>query len=270
MFHFKRIKLGVFLIAFCGWFYVSAMLSTAYAGGPENLILVVNADSPSSKMLANHYIDLRQIPSTNVVYLNGLPDKEITTLTVFKEQILKPIVAAINTRGLQGHIDYIVYSSDFPTSVKVPEHLKALTKIIEDGGGKIQRKLYLPNASITTLTFFAAAVLKDDPGYMTLQSNSYYRRPASRLLSQPFIGKAQEVYQEAVDGITGDDEEALKKIRSNLARPCSKPTRGNLPSRIGWCSATLKWATNARQSNGSTDPSMPAGNIANTPPMTNC
>lgn len=212
----KRISLGVFLVAVCGWGLVGMPLPTAHAGGPENLMLVVNANSPSSKLLANHYVDLRKIPSTNIVYLNGLPDKEITTLEVFREQILKPVIAAIKTRGLESHIDYIVYSSDFPTSVKVPEHLNALSKMFEDAGSKLQRKLYLPNASITTLTYFAGAVLKDDPGYMTLQSNSYYRRPASRLLRQPFIGKAQEVYQDAVDGINGDDQQALKKSEAML------------------------------------------------------
>jgi hypothetical protein len=216
MFNSKRVTLGIFWVAFCGWAMLSIAPSNARAGGPENVMLVVNADSPSSKLLANHYVDLRKIPSTNIVYLNGLPNKEITTLKVFKEQILEPVIAAIKTRGLEGHIDYIVYSSDFPTSVKVPEHLSALTKVFEEAGAKLQRKLYLPNASITTLTFFAAAVLKDDPGYMTLQSNSYYRRPASTLLSRPFIGKAQEAYQEAVDGITGDDDQALKKSEAIL------------------------------------------------------
>lgn len=32
-------------------------------GGPENLVLVVNADSPTSKLIANLYIDGRQIPA---------------------------------------------------------------------------------------------------------------------------------------------------------------------------------------------------------------
>ncbi|MDB4468584.1 hypothetical protein N9093_01865, partial [bacterium] len=46
-------------------------------GGPENLILIVNADSASSKLLANHYIHGRGIPRSNVIYLEGVPDREI-------------------------------------------------------------------------------------------------------------------------------------------------------------------------------------------------
>jgi len=38
--------------------------STAAAGGPENACLVVNADSASSKMIANHYIAMRKIPNS--------------------------------------------------------------------------------------------------------------------------------------------------------------------------------------------------------------
>jgi hypothetical protein len=116
------------LIALAICFCALVPVDRVHAGGPENLMLIINADSPSSKLLANHYIELRKIPTTNVVYLNGLPDKEITTLEVFREQILKPIVEAMKTRGLEGHIDYIVYSSDFPTSIKVPEHLKKLAR----------------------------------------------------------------------------------------------------------------------------------------------
>ena len=40
----------------CGW-----------AQGPENTLVVVNRDSPSSMEIANHYIALRKIPVTNVL-----------------------------------------------------------------------------------------------------------------------------------------------------------------------------------------------------------
>ena len=43
-------------------------------GGPQNVAVVVNTDSSASKLIANEYIDMRGIPATNVVHLNGLPD----------------------------------------------------------------------------------------------------------------------------------------------------------------------------------------------------
>ena len=46
---------------------------TAFAGGgPENVLLVVNANSDSSKMIANWYIHGRGIPARNLVYLDGV------------------------------------------------------------------------------------------------------------------------------------------------------------------------------------------------------
>ena len=104
----KRFKNIFWLALFLCWI---CMGSTVSAGGPETAILVVNADSASSKMIANHYIAMRKIPSTNVVYLNGVPPTETISLDQFKKLILKPIVAALTERQLSTHIDYIIYLS---------------------------------------------------------------------------------------------------------------------------------------------------------------
>ncbi|GAG85993.1 unnamed protein product, partial [marine sediment metagenome] len=42
-------------------------------GGPENLFLLVNQSSQDSLTVANHYIDLRQLPAANVHYLKWDP-----------------------------------------------------------------------------------------------------------------------------------------------------------------------------------------------------
>jgi len=79
-------------------------VSDAVAGGPETAVLVVNADSASSKMIANHYISMRRIPSLNVIYLNGIPSKETISLDKFKELILKPVLSALSERQIASHI----------------------------------------------------------------------------------------------------------------------------------------------------------------------
>jgi hypothetical protein len=83
-------------------------------GGPENVLLVVNANSESSKTIANHYIALRKIPSVNVLYLDWKGSLESDTADNFRDKILVPALAAIDERQLALQIDYIVYSSDFP------------------------------------------------------------------------------------------------------------------------------------------------------------
>ena len=82
------------------------LCANVLAGGPENLLLVVNADSPSSLLIANHYISLREIPERNVVYLSDIPDREIIDVAKFKSKILEPILGAIQERKLAGNIDY--------------------------------------------------------------------------------------------------------------------------------------------------------------------
>ena len=232
----KRFKNTFWLALFLCWI---CMGSTVTAGGPESAILVVNADSVSSKMIANHYIAMRKIPSTNVVYLNGVPPTETISLDEFKELILKPILTALTERQLT-HIDYIIYSSDFPTAIKVNEHVKKYGDAIEKSGVGFNRKLFLPTASINSLTYYAAAVLTDNPSYLSLASNSYYRAPASQLLVRPFSGQLKQVFDQAVKELQGDDEELYPKAEQKLlALAKANPRQVAVAYRLVQCYARM-------------------------------
>ena len=232
---------------FCSLFWLTLILcltcfsgTSAIAGGPENVLLVVNADSPSSKMIANYYVSMRKIPSTNVVYLNGIPPKEAMGLEDFKALILKPIFTEIAERQLGSHIDYIVYSSDFPTAINIPEHVKKLEELVQDKGIGFNRKLYIATASINSLTYYAAAVLGDDPRYLSLDSNSYYRSSASRLLKQPFVGQLQQIYDKSVSVLENDEEEFYPEAeRALLALAKANPRQVAVAYRLAECYAKL-------------------------------
>ncbi len=89
--------------------------ATAWAGGgPENVFLLVNPRGAQSMEVANAYIALRRIPPNNVFYLPTPPRAVRMTGLDFREKILKPTLEEIDRRGLSGHIDYVVYSCDFP------------------------------------------------------------------------------------------------------------------------------------------------------------
>ncbi|MEL7497877.1 MAG: TIGR03790 family protein [Planctomycetota bacterium] len=187
-------------------------------GGPENLLLVVNADSPSSKMIANYYIALRQIPSQNVVYLNGLPDSERTSLDEFRKRILKPVFEEIQNRGLANSIDYIVYSADFPTAINIAEHWKKFSERFKNLPADKQpdRRVFTPVASINSLTFYASAIMADEPSYMMLDANNYFRKPASVLLRKPFGGELQKRFEQLRAGLDVDSDEKLRNSASTL------------------------------------------------------
>lgn len=141
-------------------------------GGPQNVLLVVNARSWASQTVANYYVRFRGIPDRNVVYVDW-DDRLFTSvkIDVFREKILAPVLQAINRQGIDMQIDYIVYSSDFPTVISIQGDV---------GATKLPQQLS-PTASITGLTYYYQYVAIKNIGYLQIgdgqaYSNLYYRR----------------------------------------------------------------------------------------------
>ncbi|MHB8862866.1 MAG: TPR end-of-group domain-containing protein [Pirellulaceae bacterium] len=168
---------------------VASLAGVLYGGGgPENVALVVNADSWASKMIANHYVQLRQIPWSHVIYIEGLPNFEQTDVETFRESIFVPVLKTLFERNLLEHIDYIVYSSDFPTAIDVRKDL----------GGAEPPKFLAPTASINGLTYLFQLVLTKNPKYVDLQNNFYFRRPPHEIESMPRTPEDRRAFQQAV------------------------------------------------------------------------
>ncbi|HEX3655907.1 MAG TPA: hypothetical protein VHV55_08880 [Pirellulales bacterium] len=155
----------------CAWLLVQACICIVLAGiaqaggGPENVLLVVNRRSWASISVANHYIGLRNLPSENVLYLDWPSAMEGTDIDTFRQQVLRPVLAAIERSGLDDHIDYVVYSSDFPCAI---------------GGGGEMQALKLPNylnpvGSLTGMTYLWPLVWGRHPDWVALNSNHYFR-----------------------------------------------------------------------------------------------
>lgn len=200
-------------------FVVFALIATNFAwarwgGGPENLILAVNQNSPASLAIANLYIQLRDVPATNVVYLD-LPfasDQEQISLAEFRDLILKPIFEQIRARHLESQIDYIVYSADFPTSITINEMVDRLKELQPDLTAD-QLKLIRPVASINAVTYFGAAVLENNPTIVGLNANWYMRQPIADALGSPFEGDDDRSFRSAqVKIYTGEYDAALEYL----------------------------------------------------------
>ena len=134
--------------------------------GSENLALVVNGDSWMSRSVANHYIALREIPAAHVVHLYGLPDLERIDVNRFRRQILEPVLNTLRQRKRLSQIDYLVYSSDLPYIIDVAGDL----------GTRQPPELFTPVASVNGLTFFYQQVLQRAVGYLSGNTNRYFRR----------------------------------------------------------------------------------------------
>ena len=166
-------------------------------GGPENVLLVVNPRSQSSLCIANHYVQLRQIPSSNVLFVPWDPKADTTDIDTFRKQILIPILQVIHNRRLGDQIDAIIYSSDFPWAVTLDNDVPKFLKEIQDradrsasapGGSseskadeknpakKIEWPVQLkPVGSINGLTYLWEPVVTGNSAYFSLQGNRYMR-----------------------------------------------------------------------------------------------
>ncbi|TWU41439.1 hypothetical protein Q31b_28860 [Novipirellula aureliae] len=175
----------------------------------ENVIVVVNAHSEDSRTLANHYCELRRIPTGNVIYLEDVPKALTINLDEFKSKILTPILQTLDKRRLAAQTKVIAYSAGFPTSVKINEHTERIT----DSGIKQYQK---PVASLTGLTFFYRYILADEEGYLGWESNLYARGNFERTFRNPFAGEDGEAFDKAIAELQSDNAkesgETLKKL----------------------------------------------------------
>ncbi len=60
-------------------------------GGPENVLVVVNGDSPVSLLVANTYVEMREIPQEHVLWLHDIPYPDSISIDIFRTRIWKPI-----------------------------------------------------------------------------------------------------------------------------------------------------------------------------------
>jgi len=172
----------------CSMVFSSALIA---GGTSENLILIVNSESDSSKRIANHYIHWRNIPPTNVIYLSGIPEAQQITIEQFRNLILKPVISEIQKRKIASQVDYLVYSSGFPTRVSCASDLKK----IDTGDNADMKKLLRGTASLNAVTYYLQTVLAEQPGYISLDGNWYFRKKTARSFNSLFIGPDEEIYQ---------------------------------------------------------------------------
>jgi hypothetical protein len=176
------------------------------AQGPENTMVVINAESSDSLAVANHYIHLRDIPATNVVYVSDIKtnknDGESIGSKGYKQKILGPVMKAMKERGLKDQIDCVTFSAGLPTRVQIqPEQKKYLTLT----GQKYSIQRHTPWASISSLTYFYANAFSNRPSFLDLDANRYAPLRFKSVLENPFTGRAAKEFDEAQESLKNRD-----------------------------------------------------------------
>ncbi len=133
-------------------------------GGPETTLVVVNAGSPVSRLVANEYAALRDIPESHLVYLHGVPGDGVVPLDVFLKRLWGPVNDYLEKTGLSGRIDLIAWSADFPYAVDFRSRL----------GGPRPGHQVGARASLSGLTYLIRHVQAGD-AFWNLGINRYFR-----------------------------------------------------------------------------------------------
>ena len=193
----------------CGW-----------AQGPENTLVVVNRDSPSSMEIANHYIALRKIPVTNVLYLDQPTnyreqiDAETSHTKYFQLEFLKPILAHMNQKGITKQITCVTYSAGFPTRFNCQA---PLIKYLETSGAAKNPKLQNPYASLTSLTYFNEGVFSAKPVFIDPKANRYAWADLADPVANPFVGVAGTDFDDAEQLFEEGQHKEAREIYQDLA-----------------------------------------------------
>ena len=146
-------------------FALAVWNSLAHAGGgPQNVALVVNPGDPDSLGIANYYIELRQIPASNVIYVAWQLDASLATGKQFRDQLLTPVVDQIKQRGLTEQIDFVAFSSGFP-------YLVDCAPLFSGQPFPPQVK---PATSLTSATFFYQFLMDGRVEMFSPAANEYF------------------------------------------------------------------------------------------------
>ncbi len=111
--------------------------SARAGGGPENVLVLFNADSEDASALAQYYMHQRQIPSNRSCGIDGIdPTSRAISFTDYLRLIHDPLVQCLDAIPDRDDIDYIVIIRGLPYLVDLPNNgyktsLSAMVQILD-------------------------------------------------------------------------------------------------------------------------------------------
>ena len=92
-----------------GWVWrillAGVLVPAAWAGGtPEEALVLIDPTRPDSLYIGNYYLNARNIPGANVLYMDPMAQNYPT----FVEENLEAVFGMLANAGIREHIDYVV------------------------------------------------------------------------------------------------------------------------------------------------------------------
>ncbi|HAN99294.1 MAG TPA: hypothetical protein DCQ98_18530 [Planctomycetaceae bacterium] len=181
--------------------FAAVVLFASIARGiePENVVVVINGDSEASRRVAHAYAIARRIPDRNLIRLDGVPDAESITVAEFRDKILAPLFAEIESRGLAPQVEVIAYSADFPTAIDIRQDLAQVPDV---------PKIVTPVGSINGLTVMYQPVMEGVPGYVSFDANWYCALTTDESLAKAPRGELGPKWNAALASAARNDHAA--------------------------------------------------------------
>ena len=109
-------------VIICLFFFIA---STVYALQPDEILVIVNKNSPDSINIGVHYIRQRNVPGFNIVSL-PLPGPETISISVddYQKLLAKPIRKKLTSKNLDRKIKCIVTTYGVPIKILPRKPLK--------------------------------------------------------------------------------------------------------------------------------------------------
>ncbi len=159
-------------VLFAGLFLLGTASDAIAGGGPERVLVVVNADSPASLQVANAYVRLRGIPPEHICRVRGIPTLRVISVAEFRERLWPQVLNFLKEQGLGEEIDTIAWSVDFPYGVDFKSDVGGVS-----GDNRVPRI-----AALTGMTYLWRRVMEKDTNYENLQVNKYFRSPGFQVM----------------------------------------------------------------------------------------
>lgn len=191
---------------------VAATSAPALAHDARNVLVVINAASPDSIRVGEHYARVRAVPAENVVRLQ-MPIKEEIAREEFARLVETPLADAIARHAGQDRIVFLVLTKGVPLRV-------AGTTGRQGSIASVDSELTLLYRKMVGRTVPAAGAVP----------NPYFRGEAAQDVAVPFSRAAHDIYLVTrLDGFTADEAVALVDRAQAAAEAASA---GAAPGRI--------------------------------------
>ena len=171
---------------------VTASTSVAYGQTAENVVVVINDNSPESRRIGEHYVRKRTLPATNVFRLRTSVGDEIDR-TAYLTTIEAPIAMSLGREGLQDRILYLVLTKGIPLRIRGSEGQNGARSSVDSELTLLYRRMTGGTAPV------AGRI-----------DNPYFARDRDPSATAPFTHKDFDIYLVTrLDAFTADEAIAL-------------------------------------------------------------